>query len=1006
MENLNNPILKSVIQFEPSFLSKNKISKEIKVEAQEKKKIISQTKYINPIEEEINNIEKKLHLKKRNYNEINNKKVLYEANDLIASIEEILKVDNEGLNEGGKISLLNVICFILKKINKKIIENEILKTYFLTFDKLVNLFLPLNVNINDIMTRLVGMIKYEKKGKNKILFKEGDKGDKFYIILKGEVGILIPQEKIIKCCPSEYLKYLINLFLYQEKSLLSKLLIVNREKLKFDERCFYSLMAGLKFYHFFIYYSGTKKIYKSPIDFLHTEYKINNYIKKKEDFSPEEAFHTLNLTNISEYIYDYYYQLLNNIQSTFLTALNENYNEHKITSYSSITNLSEFGEYVKEYENDKKKFKEHEFLDKLYRINELNAKYTTFCKTEEYINRINCEKQMKEIRNNIKNNFIKINENEIDFKYYNYFEVNQLKDKNIFGELALINPNQKRTATIIIKENCHFGILEKESYEISIKLAQEKLRMRNLLYFTNGFIFKGLTNNYFLNNYFFRFKKKSYNSGEYLFRAGEKREKIYFIVSGELQLGRKMTLKKITEIIDFLSDNSGWDDGGISSKYYKESVDFIKYFEENENYFRLYVLKKKEIAGLDDMAENNIYLFDCIANSLEPTEVYELDYQIYKSCLEERIVEINNNNYVSTKKDLLIDRLYKLRDSIANNEFNRIKIYIINEKNLEYSKEIKENGIKSEKKKKNHFNLNNTIFHKNTHSLIEENKLNSNNNNNETNYLNRQLPTLNSLGNFNSIDKKEKSKFFLNRTEYNTFKSFTKNNSKEPKKIIEKENSSNDNNLFLINIENEKAEKEKEVHKLLKSDDLNLNKIALYLNKNKFSFPKLPNNSSNKVSPKKYFSKSRKPFKKMAGLKLEPDKTFSIKKRFKFNNQKIFSSLLNQKKIGNENKIKLTIQNNSKDFENDKESFIKEKNNIKNINTIEKTKNINLFDRINLKTSNNKLNSFSKRYIKNDVSEDYKDIFLVDCLCLDKWEEKNNKLAKKKTWILKGKKFS
>ena len=215
MDNLNNPILKSVIQFEPSFLSKNKISKEIKFEAQEKKKIISQTKYINPIEEEINNIEKILHLKKRNYNEINNKKVLYEANDLIASIEEILKVDNEGLNEGGKISLLNVICFILKKINKKIIENEILKTYFLTFDKLVNLFLPLNVNINDIMTRLVGMIKYEKKGKNKILFKEGDKGDKFYIILKGEVGILIPQEKIIKCCPSEYLKYLINLFLYQ-----------------------------------------------------------------------------------------------------------------------------------------------------------------------------------------------------------------------------------------------------------------------------------------------------------------------------------------------------------------------------------------------------------------------------------------------------------------------------------------------------------------------------------------------------------------------------------------------------------------------------------------------------------------------------------------------------------------------------------------------------------------------------------------------------------------------
>ena len=236
---------------------------------------------------------------------------------------------------------------------------------------------------------------------------------------------------------------------------------------------------------------------------------------------------------------------------------------------------------------------------------------------------------MKDIANDIRNNIIKINEKSINLKYFNYLEVNQLNDKNIFGELALINPNQKRTATIIMKDNCQFGILDKESYELSIKTAQEKSRMRNLLFFTKGFLFNGLTNNYFLNNYFFRFKRKTYNPGEFIFRRGEKRNNIYFIINGELELGGKMTLKKITSIIELLEGKIRWDDGGVIVKYCKESIEFIKYYEEVQNYFRFYVLKKKEIAGLDDMVQNGIFLFDCMAISSEPTEVYAFDYKIY-----------------------------------------------------------------------------------------------------------------------------------------------------------------------------------------------------------------------------------------------------------------------------------------------------------------------------------------------------------------------------------------
>jgi len=1026
MESHKNLIFKSVITFDPLHLESNKSNHDIFLDDNDNKNFLAKSKTINPIEDEIKKIEKNLHLTKRNYAEYNNTKLLAQVEEDILSIEAILEEGNKGYDESAKITFLNVVCFILKKINKKPMENEILKTYFLSFEKLVHLFLPLNVNINDMMTRLSGQIKYEKRFKNRILFKEGDKGDKFYIILKGEVGILIPQEKVITCCPSEYLKYLICLHLYQEKSLINKLLLVNRETLKFDERIFYALMDGLKFYHFFIMYSGTKKAYKNPLDFLHQEMKINTYIRKKNDFSPEQAFYTLNLANISEEIYEYYSDQMKNMNSIFLTNVKNKVKTSGIFSVSSPNNLSEFGEYIKEHEHDKKKLKENEFFDKLYHVNELNSKDTLICTTDEYIKRINCEKKIKEITSNIRNNIIKINEKDIELKYYNYLEVNQLRDKNIFGELALINPNQKRTATIIMKENCHFGVLDKESYEISIKTAQEKSRTRNLLYFTNGFLFKGFTNNYFLNNYFFRFKKKIYNCGEYLFRRGEKRTKLFFIITGELQLVGKMTLKKISEIIRYLQGETGWDDGGVIVKHSKESVDFRKFYEEAQNHFRFYVLKKKEIAGLDDMTEDGIFLFDCIANSLEPTEVYEFDYEIYETCLKEKIVQINNDNYVSTKKKLLIDRLYKQRDSIANNEFSRIKIYILNNENLK-NYEIKRNmdfKNKKEKYKKNCISLNNTFFNKNVFSSIEENKISTNNNNHDINYMTKKLPSLYTIGNFNNIkEPKSKLKLFLERTEYkdsnilNQQNSITyrksidlnQTNSKSFRKSIESNYSSTKTNNFnplLIKIEKNQQMREKAIVSLLKSESVNLSKIALYLNKNNISFPKYKRNSVVSKEQKPIFIINKSSNKKQNDTLIEP---INNKNKFAFNNQKIFSLLLNDRELeSTKNSIKYTLKNEPnmiKDYENKKENLINEKSKVVNTEIKDINKEKRNKRRTMLSLGYDKAIKKSK-YLKSLVDENYKKIFLIDCLCLDNWEEKNNQYKRKLKAKLKGKKIT
>jgi len=104
------------------------------------------------------------------------------------------------------------------------------------------------------------------------------------------------------------------------------------------------------------------------------------------------------------------------------------------------------------------------------------------------------------------------------------------------------------------------------------------------------------------------------------------------------------------------------------------SIYFKKYFEETQNSFRFYTLKDKEIAGLGGMTENKVYLFDCKCVSIAPTEVYELEYIIFKEALEDYSVKMNNDEYVSMKKEILSSRLYRQRDSISKNEF--IFIYL------------------------------------------------------------------------------------------------------------------------------------------------------------------------------------------------------------------------------------------------------------------------------------------------------------------------------------------
>ena len=995
--------------------------------------------FLNPLEEEIQKISKELSRKKKGA-EFDNNKLLRLVDEDMQKIQNLINEYNLPLDYENKISVLDLICYILKKNTKKIIENEILKTYFIKNEKLVALFKPLNISLNDMFSKLVGHIKYEKKLKDNILFKEGDKGDKFYIILKGEVGILIQQEKIATCSFLEFIKCLMILYLYQEKSLVNKMIMNNRDLLKFDERSFATYMDAFKYYNFYKEYTYLKKQYKDIIEFTCAEKDIDKYIYKKNDCSMHECFGNLRISNHNiDKMYKFYLRMITEIKNNFSNEVGDvdAISKLKTGLNNNPNNIVELGLIIKSRQYDINRLKSLEFLEKINNTNEISNNMIYSCSVSNYKKRLCFEGVIEIVREDAKNYF-PIYDDMDNFKYYNYNEINHLKDGNIFGELALINPSKKRTATIIIKEDCHLGILNKEIYDLSIKSAQHKLRIRSLIYFLQGPIFNGVSNNFFVNNYFFRFHKKVFNCGEVLFHRGEPRTKIFFIIRGELQLRSKMSLKKISQVIEYLNDGRDSDDGGLTKKYCRENIEFRQFYEQAKKLLKIYVLKDKEISGLDDMVENEIYLFDCVSVSSDGSEVYELDYKIYEEALRERVVRENNDEYVLKKKEILIHRLYKQRDSIAKNEYERIKAFSLNP-NLNPNNKEKEKTLEynSNLKSMNYFISLSSTYCNNMStklgpSIFEESQLGNNNITNTSVFQSRMLPNINkrnlTLTSYTEVNRNKSNKkqnqyqYQILKTESNEANSiFSMKETKKPVKLKESSvmtkgrslaylpsnietNFRNDNNINSIN---------------------NISRIASYVNNNnmKKEYFSLPKNNHKLVRPiqdkllKSQMKKMKKKIttpnllmKEFTKKYIEPNIVPCKKGKFKFDNQKIFEPLLNNKRIEiDQNKfiniaIKQSLKfNQSKNNENNKENSnqkIKINNGIK-INDLdfEYPASSNRGKKFNISSVRN------KKMVDNILDEKFKNYFFIDCLCLDKWEESKNKHLKKAASKLKGKKL-
>ena len=406
---------------------------------------------------------------------------------------------------------LEVIYYILNKSIRTFNDLYLINSYLFQMENFINLLKTYNSSIEQLVGFISSCIKPFKAESNKMIIHIGEKGNQFFIILKGSVSVLVPKERTIRISQKDYENYLKMLFNFNENYLLENTIKHNN------------------------------KIYK---------------IKEKE---------------------------------------------------------------IKIIDEDLKKLrKEIKNLD-------------------EYLSYINCY-------------YIKEENIFEEIRILGYFKVVELQQGNSFGEIALINDNNLRTASIYVNSSSLFGVLNSKDYKKSVKNTQLRIKRNNIVFILNVDLFAGLSYGYFNTTFWNYFIFKQLKKGEYLFKEGEKRQFIYFIRRGEIKLTSILNYKKINNLISYFTNTP-------LKKSDNEDIG------QNEDLIISYIHKKD---NLGIVTVNNNHFCNAIIIS-EKVDLFAIDIKnlkymskIFSSIKEQYDISLKN------RIKIYVDRLNNIKNTYLN----------------------------------------------------------------------------------------------------------------------------------------------------------------------------------------------------------------------------------------------------------------------------------------------------------------------------------------------------
>ena len=237
-------------------------------------------------------------------------------------IQKIISyLENKGNNINGILdeNLFEITAFILNKTQRNENELKILESYLHSLKKFVSL---LGVNkeeeLNPLLRNISIHLKGEKFQSGKMVFRFGDKGTKFYLILKGSISVMILKENKIRLNYYEYIVHLVKLYAIGEVELMIKIVKANKNIYDIKEN---------EIIEFVNRYNQKIELELDP---------NNNYLLK---------FDEIDIKNITETLNDIYFQIeqvYNNsneyINIIFPFNINEknfqNFNQKQLIIYS------------------------------------------------------------------------------------------------------------------------------------------------------------------------------------------------------------------------------------------------------------------------------------------------------------------------------------------------------------------------------------------------------------------------------------------------------------------------------------------------------------------------------------------------------------------------------------------------------------------------------------------------------------------------------------------------
>ena len=450
------------------------------------------------------------------------------------------------------------------------------------------------IDYHEQLKKISSTIMYEKFNRNRIIVKFGDEGKKFFLILNGEVQVILPTRKNDIMRQREFKRYLLLLYIYKEYEML-KLVIKDN---KVNQR---NTMFNASYYFF----------QEENNDTDNSDTTNNNDISNNTNSKEEED------------------NKANNGYKNYIFGFNKKEKRKNIIIINNDDNNKE--------KNKFKETKRVKFLKKLmkYYLREDEIAYYERTKdinvkevddglkitTIDYINRIadytsnSFNFHINSDENKDSNLFLN-DELKDNYFIYEYKKLTELQTGDIFGDLALTGNNIKRTATIISNDECHFACLTRELYTDFIEKGNEKIRKIKIDYLCNINILKSFSRFVLEKKLINHFIFKNFIKDKYILKSNEVNNNIIFLKEGIFEvsyIGKLTDLSNLIKLFYIEYNNLANKkereelDKNITNSliliiYQKSKIDFIfkKYIKE-EFYDILFLVNAPSIFGFREI---------------------------------------------------------------------------------------------------------------------------------------------------------------------------------------------------------------------------------------------------------------------------------------------------------------------------------------------------------------------------------------------------------------------